>query len=204
MLRALGRAGLRYRVGCRRGGCGICKVRLVLGEVRYERPIAASVLTDDERVEGICLSCRAVPITNIVIELQEGDRLRRVLGFVYQECGDRFDHGRSAGRRDRCQQRNTDDRTERNEIQMSAVIRLGYVHLRVTDLEEARNHYSNTLGMEVVHEEAFAVTTLLAPWRPRARKAVPQVLGRVGPPLPGVGRGRRRSGQVRLQGRKRR
>ena len=46
------------------------------GEVRYERPIADSVLTDDERVEGICLSCRAVPITNIVIELQEGDRLR--------------------------------------------------------------------------------------------------------------------------------
>ena len=35
----------------------------------------------------------------------------------------------------------------------SAVIRLGYVHLRVTDLEEARNHYSNTSGMEVVHEE---------------------------------------------------
>ena len=36
---------------------------------------------------------------------------------------------------------------------MSAVMRLGYVHLRVTELEEARNHYSNTLGMEVVHEE---------------------------------------------------
>src|SRR6266576_1064007 len=33
------------------------------------------------------------------------------------------------------------------------VIRLGYVHIRVTDLEEARNHYSNTLGMRVVHEE---------------------------------------------------
>jgi ferredoxin len=83
LLRALGRAGLRYRVGCKRGGCGICKVQLLLGEVRYERPIAASVLSDDERVEGICLSCRAVPLTNIVIELQEGDRLRRVLGFVY-------------------------------------------------------------------------------------------------------------------------
>ena len=36
---------------------------------------------------------------------------------------------------------------------MSKVIRLGYVHLRVTDLEEARNHYSNTLGMEVVAAE---------------------------------------------------
>lgn len=33
------------------------------------------------------------------------------------------------------------------------VMRLGYVHLRVTDLEEAREHYSNTLGMSVVHEE---------------------------------------------------
>ena len=86
LLRALSRAGLRYRVGCKRGGCGICKVRLVLGEVRYEREIAASVLTDDERVEGICLSCRAVPITNIIIELQEGDRLRRVLGFAYQNA----------------------------------------------------------------------------------------------------------------------
>ena len=27
------------------------------------------------------------------------------------------------------------------------VMRLGYVHIRVTDLEEARDHYSNTLGM---------------------------------------------------------
>lgn len=83
LLRALAKAGLRYRVGCKRGGCGICKVQLKLGEVSYERPIAESVLSDDERVEGICLSCRAVPITNIVIELQEGDRLRKVLGFAY-------------------------------------------------------------------------------------------------------------------------
>ncbi len=85
LLRALGRAGLRYRVGCKRGGCGICKVHLLGGEVRYERPIAASVLSDDERVEGISLSCRAVPLTNVIIELQEGDRLRRVLGFAYPQ-----------------------------------------------------------------------------------------------------------------------
>jgi catechol 2,3-dioxygenase len=128
LLRALARAGLRYRVGCKRGGCGVCKVQLKLGEVRYERPIAPQVLSDDERVEGICLSCRAVPLTNIVIELQEGDRLRRVLGFAFPT---NHHHGRH----------------------MSAVMRLGYVQLRVTDLEEARNHYSNTLGMEVVHEE---------------------------------------------------
>jgi ferredoxin len=82
VLAALSRAGLKYRVGCKRGGCGVCKVQLVLGEVRYERPVADSVLSDDQRVEGICLSCRAVPITNIAIELQEGDRLRKVLGFA--------------------------------------------------------------------------------------------------------------------------
>jgi CDP-4-dehydro-6-deoxyglucose reductase len=82
LLSALARVGLRYRVGCKRGGCGICKVQLLLGEVTYERPVAASVLSDDERVAGICLSCRAVPLTDLVIELQEGDRLRRVLGFL--------------------------------------------------------------------------------------------------------------------------
>ena len=83
VLAALGRAGFRYRIGCRRGGCGVCKVQLPLGEVWYERPIDAGVLTDEERVEGICLSCRAVPITNVVIELQEGDRLRRVLPYGF-------------------------------------------------------------------------------------------------------------------------
>jgi Ferredoxin len=83
VLAALARAGFKYRIGCRRGGCGICKVHLLLGEVRYERPIAASVLADEERVEGLCLSCRAVPITNVVIELQEGDKLRKVLPYGF-------------------------------------------------------------------------------------------------------------------------
>jgi ferredoxin len=83
VLAALGRAGLRYRIGCRRGGCGICKLQLVAGEVRYEKSVADTVLSDDERVEGICLSCRAVPITNVLIELQEGDKLRRVLPYGF-------------------------------------------------------------------------------------------------------------------------
>ncbi len=84
ILAALGRAGLRYRIGCRRGGCGVCKLHLRLGEVRYTHRVAETVLTDDEKVDGVCLSCRAVPVTNVVIELQEGDRLRRVLqlGFA--------------------------------------------------------------------------------------------------------------------------
>ena len=76
LLRAIVRSGYKYRYGCRRGGCGFCKVHLVLGEVAYERPIDSRVLTDDEKVAGVCLSCRAVPLTDVVIELQEGDKLR--------------------------------------------------------------------------------------------------------------------------------
>jgi ferredoxin len=75
ILAAMIRSGFLYRFGCKRGGCGVCKVHLVAGEVRYERTIAASVLTETERAVGVCLSCRAVPITDIVIELQDGDRL---------------------------------------------------------------------------------------------------------------------------------
>ncbi len=33
------------------------------------------------------------------------------------------------------------------------VMRLGYAHVRVTDLEAARSHYANTLGMRLVHED---------------------------------------------------
>ena len=75
VLAAMIRSGFLYRFGCKRGGCGVCKVHLVAGEVRYERPIAPTVLTDMERAAGVCLSCRAVPLTDIVIALQEGDRL---------------------------------------------------------------------------------------------------------------------------------
>lgn len=37
------------------------------------------------------------------------------------------------------------------------VIRLGYVHIRVTDLNQARQHYQETLGMDAVCEEAGRV-----------------------------------------------
>jgi len=61
LLRGIVREGYKYGYGCRRGGCGFCEVHLVLGEVSYERPIDARVLIPDERVSGICLSCRAYP-----------------------------------------------------------------------------------------------------------------------------------------------
>lgn len=37
------------------------------------------------------------------------------------------------------------------------VMRLGYVHVRVTDLDAAINHYSNTLGMKIMSQESGKV-----------------------------------------------
>jgi ferredoxin len=81
LLEGLFRAGYAYRVGCKRGGCGICKVDLVEGEVLYDHTVADSVLTPDERQDGTCLSCRAVPQGNVTIALRE-DRLRLTNPFI--------------------------------------------------------------------------------------------------------------------------
>ncbi len=76
------RDGYRYRFGCRRGGCGECKVDLISGEVAYERPVAKQVLSDEERGQGVCLSCRAVPVTDTVIRLRGGQDLQPMSGLA--------------------------------------------------------------------------------------------------------------------------
>ncbi len=77
ILEGLYRNGYAFRIGCRRGGCAICKVDLLAGEVQYNRTVADVVLTDDERAAGTCLTCRAVAVTDITIALRR-DNLRRV------------------------------------------------------------------------------------------------------------------------------
>jgi ferredoxin len=77
ILAALYRNGYGYRIGCRRGGCGICKVDLVEGAVDYPVALAGTVFTPAERRSGTCLSCRAVPAGDVVIRLRD-QRLRRL------------------------------------------------------------------------------------------------------------------------------
>ena len=72
ILDAMLRHGCRYRYACKRGGCGECKVDLLSGEVIYDKRIAKAVLSDDERAAGVCLSCRAVATSDIVIRPQDG------------------------------------------------------------------------------------------------------------------------------------
>ncbi|MDV7211119.1 2Fe-2S iron-sulfur cluster-binding protein [Azotobacter beijerinckii] len=77
LLQAAYRYGLSYTVGCREGGCGACLLELVSGEVEYLKTVAQSVLSDQDRARGVCLPCRAVPITDVVIRLNPSDRLKR-------------------------------------------------------------------------------------------------------------------------------
>jgi CDP-4-dehydro-6-deoxyglucose reductase len=83
VLGGLYKAGYAYTIGCRRGGCAICKVDVLEGEFSYERPVADSVISEQERTDGTCLSCRAVPDSDLTIEMRD-DCLRLVNPFLHQ------------------------------------------------------------------------------------------------------------------------
>jgi CDP-4-dehydro-6-deoxyglucose reductase len=80
ILEALYRNGYAYKIGCRRGGCAICMVDLLDGDVEYNRTVASTVLSEEDKDAGACLSCRAVPLTDVTVQLRK-DTLRRVNPF---------------------------------------------------------------------------------------------------------------------------
>ncbi|MGI1669072.1 MAG: hybrid-cluster NAD(P)-dependent oxidoreductase [Neptuniibacter sp.] len=57
--------GMPIAYGCRAGVCGVCKVKLVEGEVKRNSEIP---LTEDEKREGIILACSCIPESDIKIE----------------------------------------------------------------------------------------------------------------------------------------
>lgn len=71
IMSALHRNGYSFLLGCRRGGCGICKIQVNEGEVEHNRPIATTTLSEDERAEKVCLGCRAVPQGDVTITLMK-------------------------------------------------------------------------------------------------------------------------------------
>lgn len=66
MLR-LGRRGIP--AGCANGGCGVCKVRIVQGEVRTLGPVSRVHVTDDDERQGCTLACRVAPATPVGLEV---------------------------------------------------------------------------------------------------------------------------------------
>ncbi len=68
LLQALHDAQLPVRKACRNGGCGVCRCRLVAGEISYgqRQPFA---LWDKDKAEGFILPCIATPLSDLKIDL---------------------------------------------------------------------------------------------------------------------------------------
>ena len=60
-------------VGCRGGGCGVCRIRVVQGEYTTKRMSRQHVSEADE-ADGIVLACRVIPSTDLVVELAPADQ----------------------------------------------------------------------------------------------------------------------------------
>lgn len=60
--------GIAFAHGCRAGGCGLCKCRLISGRVR-QLPNITVVLSAQERQEGIIYACCNKPLTDVEIDM---------------------------------------------------------------------------------------------------------------------------------------
>ena len=68
VLVAMERAGRRYiPVGCRGGGCGLCRVKVCEGNYRTGRMSAAHITEQDE-ARGYALACQLYPLSDLVLE----------------------------------------------------------------------------------------------------------------------------------------
>ncbi len=63
----LGRKGIP--AGCVSGGCGVCKVRIVSGEVRSCGPVSRAHVSVEDEAQGITLACRVTPVTPVRLEV---------------------------------------------------------------------------------------------------------------------------------------
>jgi CDP-4-dehydro-6-deoxyglucose reductase/ferredoxin-NAD(P)+ reductase (naphthalene dioxygenase ferredoxin-specific) len=64
LLDAALRQGVDYPHSCKSGRCGVCKSRVVSGEVEHLSHLRFT-LTEQEKADGMILACRAVPKTDV-------------------------------------------------------------------------------------------------------------------------------------------
>jgi ferredoxin len=61
------RNGVKIKVGCKGGGCGICKIQILEGDVDRGHS-ARSVLPLNEIEDGFALACQTRPNSDVVIK----------------------------------------------------------------------------------------------------------------------------------------
>ena len=73
VLAAMEKLGRRdIPVGCRGGGCGICRVQVVDGAHYRTQKMSRAQVSEQDLAAGICLACKLIP---------EGDLVVRALGL---------------------------------------------------------------------------------------------------------------------------
>ena len=69
VLRGMERLGRRgIPVGCRGGGCGVCKVRVIAGDYRTG-VMSRAFVSVEEQDAGYALACRLFPLTDLRLEV---------------------------------------------------------------------------------------------------------------------------------------
>ena len=84
-MEALARKGIP--VGCRGGGCGVCKVRIESGSVRAEK-MSREHVSVEEQAQGYVLACRAYPTSDV--RLAAVDKLARCIERSHSRSGSAF------------------------------------------------------------------------------------------------------------------
>lgn len=54
------------KIGCRNGGCGICRVRIARGAYQSQKMTRSRISESDEQ-QGIVLACRIMPQSDIAV-----------------------------------------------------------------------------------------------------------------------------------------
>jgi ferredoxin len=69
VLEAMSGAGRAHiRIGCRGGGCGICRVRVLAGRFRTGVMSRAQV-SEEQQAQGYALACRLYPLDDLTLQL---------------------------------------------------------------------------------------------------------------------------------------
>ena len=64
------RQGYAFPYGCRNGGCGSCKGKILAGEVRYPQGTPPALRAEDAN-NHMALFCQAIPATDLIVQVKE-------------------------------------------------------------------------------------------------------------------------------------
>ena len=60
---------VKLPVGCRRGGCGVCRVQVTSGSYRAD-PMSRTHISVEDEAAGLVLSCAIYPLTDIELRVE--------------------------------------------------------------------------------------------------------------------------------------